>query len=135
MPVWIIAKALERGVQATEVEALRTVGEPEVLLECLAPGRVLALFAHPVLEQGFAGELKQGRAVARHVQQGQIAAGVVDVQQVGCRVAIDAQRAHPYLAASRHHASGSPCQLPGGIAQAALADLGVAGGDEIELAG
>ncbi len=61
--------------------------------------------------------------------------GGIDVQQVGGRIAIDAQRAHPYLETLRHHAGGLPCQLPGGIAQAPLADLGVAGGDEIELAG
>ncbi len=51
MPNRIVAKALERGVQTAEIEALRAVGEPEVLFECLASGGVLALIAHQSLSR------------------------------------------------------------------------------------
>jgi hypothetical protein len=93
MAARVNAQAFQCCIQATEVYSLWAVGQAEVLLECLAPGGVLARFANPVFQQVFAGELQQWRTVARRVEQGQVGLGVVDVQQVGGGIAVDAQRA------------------------------------------
>lgn len=87
----VSAQALQRGVEAAELNALGGIGQPEMLFERLAFGRVLALLADPVLQQVFIGELQQGSAVAREVKQRQSALDVVDVEQVGGCIAIDTQ--------------------------------------------
>ncbi|MNS90848.1 hypothetical protein D3C72_1249150 [compost metagenome] len=129
------AQTFQGGVQATEVDALRVIGEAEVLLECLAPCGGLALLADPVLQLAFAGELQQRGAVAGHVQHGQVAGGVVQVEDVGGSIAIDVQRALAQLCATRHQACGLPDEFSGRFTEAAFVDLFVAGRDEIEFAG
>lgn len=135
MGIGVGAKALQRGVQPTEVEALAAVGQPEVLLERLALGRVFALLAEPVLHQPFAGELQQRRPVTGQVKHREVAGRRFEVEQVGGRVAVDVQGAHAKGTGGWLQPRRLPDQRLRCLAQAALTDLLVAGGDEVQLAG
>ncbi|MNO63394.1 hypothetical protein D3C76_541010 [compost metagenome] len=131
--VRVVGEAFEGGVKAAEVEPLRAIGQPEMLLERLPSGRILALLADPVLHCDLGAELQQWCAVARDVEHGQVAVGIVHVQQVGRGVAVDAQRAQADPA-SWEQVGCSPDQLSGFIAEAAFGHLLVARGDEVEFA-
>ncbi|MNE19877.1 hypothetical protein D3C80_1129750 [compost metagenome] len=135
MAVRVLGQAFEGRIQAAEVEALRAVGLPKMLLQGEAPAGGLALLANPVLQVRFTAELQQRRTVAWHVQHSQVAGGVVQVQQVGGCVAVDVQRAQPQRVATGHQPGGLPCQPSCRLAEAAFTDLLVAGRDEVELAG
>ncbi|MNF18701.1 hypothetical protein D3C80_2229430 [compost metagenome] len=60
----VIAHARQGCVKATEVEAIWSIGEVEILFERLTFGGGLTLFAEPVLEQVLVGKLQKRRTVA-----------------------------------------------------------------------
>lgn len=123
----------QRGSEAAEAQRVGFVTGWKMRLQRLTGVRVLALIGHPALHRRFVGELVERRTVAGDVQQGQPGLAVFQAQQVGGDITVDVQAGDVYAVSARLQAGDLPGQHASGVGEAALADLPVAGGDEIDL--